>query len=117
MNIETFRSYCLGKKAVTESFPFDDNVLVFKVLDKMFALTNIKGEFSINLKCDPEKAIQLREKYLEVEPGYHMSKKHWNIITPKEGFSDPLLKTWIDDSYNLVISKMTKKKQKILAET
>ena len=74
MNIEEIREYCLSKKGVTESFPFDDETLVFKVMDKLFALANLDGELSINLKCDPENAIQLRAQYPSILPGYHMSK-------------------------------------------
>jgi len=115
MNIENFREYCLSKKAVNESFPFDETSLVLKVLDKMFALTDLEDEFSINLKCNPEKAIILREKYKAVKPGYHMNKKHWNTIIIDDTISDSELKEWIDDSYNLVVSKMTKKnKEKLL---
>ncbi len=74
MNIETIREYCLSKKGVSECFPFDEDTLVFKVMDKMFALTNLKGDLSINLKCDPEKSVELREHYASVKPGYHMNK-------------------------------------------
>jgi predicted DNA-binding protein (MmcQ/YjbR family) len=80
MNIEEFRDYCLTKKGVSEDFPFDETTLVMKVLDKMFALGNLDGPLSINLKCNPEKAIELRELYPAVKPGYHMSKKHWNTV-------------------------------------
>lgn len=83
MNIEELREYCISKKDVTESFPFDETTLVFKVRGKMFALTDLEGELSINLKCDPDLAIELREKYPAVQPGYHMNKKHWNTITSK----------------------------------
>ena len=76
MNIEEYREYCVSKKGVTEEFPFDKNTLVFKVSGKMFSLTNIDLFESINVKCEPEKAIELREKYSNVIPGYHMSKKH-----------------------------------------
>ena len=78
MNIEEIRLYCLSKNGVSESFPFNDTALVFKVMGKMFALLNISGNLILNLKCDPEKAISLREHYDSVIPGYHMSKKHWN---------------------------------------
>ena len=116
MNIENFREYCLSKKAVSESFPFDKTTLVLKVLDKMFALTDLEDEFSINIKCEPEKAINLREKYEAVKPGFHMNKKHWNTIAINDSISDFELKKWIDDSYNLVVSKMTKKNKEKLAE-
>jgi predicted DNA-binding protein (MmcQ/YjbR family) len=109
MNIEAYRIYCLNKKGVTEEFPFDETTLVFKVMGKMFALTDLESEFSINLKCDPEKAIELREKYSAVKPGYHMSKKHWNTVTVDGSVTDDLIYDWIDDSYDLVIKKLPKK--------
>lgn len=111
MNIETFREYCLSKKGGTEEFPFDETTLVFKVMGKMFALTDLEGEFSINLKCDPEKAIDLREKYTAVKPGYHMNKQHWNTVTDDGSVTDDLLYNWIDDSYELVIEKLPKSKK------
>ena len=109
MNIETFRDYCLAKQAVTEGFPFDDKALVFKVAGKMFAITNTEGDFSISLKCDPEKAIALREAYAPVKPGFHLSKKHWNTIDIDGFIPDSLLEAWITHSYDLVIDKMPKK--------
>jgi len=74
MNIESLREYCLSKKEASEGFPFDESTLVFKVFDKMFALMDMDGDLSINLKCDPLKALELREKYPAVLPGYHMNK-------------------------------------------
>jgi predicted DNA-binding protein (MmcQ/YjbR family) len=109
MNIEELREYCLSKKGVTESFPFDNVTLVFKVVGKMFLLTNTDGEFSINIKCDPEKAISLREHYPCVLPGYHMDKKHWNTVLIDGTIADALLKEWIDDSYDLIVKKVNKK--------
>ncbi len=114
MNIEEFREYCLSKKGVTESFPFDETTLVFKVMGKMFALTDTEDDFSINLKCDPEKAIELREQYPIVQPGYHMNKKHWNTIYIDGSISDEELKIWIDDSYRLVVSSLPKKERDVL---
>ncbi len=111
MNIEEFRDYCLKKKGVTEEFPFDETTLVFKVLGKMFALTDTEESFRINLKCDPELVDERREKYASVIPGYHMNKKHWNTIIIDDTISDALLLEWIDDSYELVIGKMTRKQQ------
>ena len=108
MNIEDFRKYCLAKKGVTESFPFDETTLVFKVMEKMFTLTDIENKFSIALKCDPEKAIELREKFPSVIPGYHFNKKHWNTIYIDGSINDGLLFKWIDDSYDMVVSKLTK---------
>ncbi|MDA9261946.1 MmcQ/YjbR family DNA-binding protein [Flavobacteriales bacterium] len=108
MNIEEYREYCISKPGVTEGFPFDSNTLVFKVMEKMFALTNIDLFASINLKCDPDYAIELREKHEGIKPGFHMSKKHWNTCDTKNDISDDLLRKLIDDSYNLVASKLTK---------
>lgn len=116
MNIETFRNYCLTKKGVSESFPFDESALVMKVLDKMFALTDLDNEFMISLKCDPEKAVELREKYEFVVPARHFNKKHWNTIIINDSISNNFIKEWVNHSYELVISKMTKKQQRILSE-
>lgn len=107
MNIEAYRSYCLTKKGVTEEFPFDQNTLVYKVMGKMFALADVDTFQSINLKCDPEKAIQLRETYKGVTPGYHMSKKHWNTVQTDGSIADNLIFQWIDDSYQLVVGKLS----------
>jgi len=115
MNIEAFRKYCLDKKGVTEEFPFDETTLVFKVMGKIFALTDLESEFSINLKCDPEKAIELREKYSAVKPGYHMNKQHWNTITFDGSISDELIYSWVDNSYLLVVNKLTRAKKVALA--
>lgn len=112
MNIETFRAYCLAKKGVTEELPFGPTTLVFKVMGKMFALTGLDSvEFGINLKCDPEKAIELREEYACVLPGYHMNKKHWNTILVNGSVSDQIVFQWIDHSYALIISSFPKKIQ------
>lgn len=111
MNIEELRLYCLSKKGVTEDFPFDETTLVFKVMDKMFALTDLEGQFSVNLKCDPDKAIELREKHSAVQPGYHMNKKHWNTVYVDGSVSEEQIKSWINDSYNLVVNKLTKAKK------
>lgn len=109
MNIEEFREYCLEKKGVTEELPFDETTLVYKVLGKMFALTDTESDFSINLKCDLEKVIELREEYPDsVLPGFHMNKKHWNTIMIDGRVSDKLLYAWIDDSYSLIVEKFTK---------
>ena len=95
-------------KCVTESFPFDETTLVFKVMGKMFTLTDTEDDFSISLKCNPEKVIELREKYSAVQPGYHMSKKYWNTIKIDGSISDELIYQWVDDSYKLVVDKLTK---------
>lgn len=114
MNVEEFREYCITKKGVTESFPFDETTLVLKVMEKMFALANLDGPFNINLKCDPEKAIEIREKYDSVKPGYHMNKQHWNTIEMDGSIPLKTILEWIDDSYDLVVSKLPKVKQKEL---
>jgi predicted DNA-binding protein (MmcQ/YjbR family) len=111
MDIEALRNYCLRKKGVTEGFPFDESVLVFKVMNKLFLLTNVDSFESVNLKCDPDLAIELRERYHAVKPGYHMSKVHWNTVTIGGDASDELIYSWIDDSYNLVVKSLTKKVQ------
>lgn len=105
MNIEEFRIYCLQKNDVIESFPFDEQTLVFKVKGKMFALTDLMEPFSINIKCNPDKAIELREHYSCVLPGYHMNKNHWNTVIIDGSIPDKLLKEWIDHSYDLVVHK------------
>lgn len=109
MNIEDFRSYCLKKQGVSESFPFGESTLVFKVMDKMFALTGLDGDFRINLKCDPEEAISLRERYPVVLPGYHMNKRHWNTVVIDGTVDDRLICQWIDNSYWLVVASLPKK--------
>ena len=114
MNIESFREYCLRKKGVTESFPFDETTLVFKVSGKMFALTDLENNFSINLKCEPEKAIELRERHPSVVPGYHMNKRHWNTIRIDGSIEDELIYGWIDDSYDLVVASLSKKDKAVL---
>lgn len=103
MNIETIREYCLSKKDVEEGFPFGDDTLVFKVTGKIFLLIGLNNDtLQFNVKCNPEKAIELREQYTCVIPGYHMNKKHWNTILIDGSVSSKLIKEWIDDSYNLV---------------
>lgn len=113
MNIEAFREYCLSKKGVTESLPFGPDVLVFKVMGKMFALCALeKMPATANLKCDPERAIALREEYDGlITAGYHMSKKHWNTVELERNIPADLLLELIDHSYNLVVSGLTKKVQ------
>ena len=115
MNVEEFRAYCLKKKGVTEEFPFDQVTLVFKVMGKMFALAGIENFQSINLKCDPEKAVVLRESYDYVRPGFHMNKKHWNTIDMDWRVEDELITSWIDHSYDLVCASLTKKLKEELA--
>ncbi|MDB4533657.1 MmcQ/YjbR family DNA-binding protein [Vicingaceae bacterium] len=116
MNIEQYREYCVAKKGVTEGFPFDETTIVFKVMNKMFALTNIENFNFINLKCDPEKAIELRELYVGVTGAFHMSKVHWNSVYTNGEISDKIIFQWIDDSYDLIVSSLTKRLQKELEE-
>jgi predicted DNA-binding protein (MmcQ/YjbR family) len=105
MNIEILREYCLSKEAVTESFPFGDDTLVFKVDGRIFVLANLEGDLTINLKCDPALAIELRERYSSVIPGYHMNKKHWNTILADGSIPDKEILSWIDHSYSLIKNK------------
>jgi predicted DNA-binding protein (MmcQ/YjbR family) len=116
MNIEQYFDYCLSKKGVTEHFPFDEDTLVFKVGGKMFALASLseweKGNPSVNLKCDPERAEELRAEHDDIQPGYHMSKVHWNTVKVNRNVSDKFLKELIDQSYDLVFKSLTKKIQR-----
>ena len=116
MDIESIRNYCISKKAVTECMPFDDKTLVFKVADKIFALAALAAHpLRLNLKCDPEKSIDLRERLESVRPGYHSNKQHWNTIKVNGEIPKEALYELIDHSYNLVIAKLTKKvRQKYL---
>lgn len=114
MNVEEFREYCIAKPGVTESFPFDDKVLVFKVMEKIFALADIDDFDGINLKCDPELAITLREEYPEVMPGYHMNKKHWNTVSTMGEISMVQFHDWIDHSYDLIVKSLPKAKRDAL---
>jgi len=116
LNIEQFREYCLNKKGVTEGFPFDEHTLAFKVSGKIFAITSFDLPFTVNLKCDPERAIELREKYDEIIPGYHMNKKHWNTVTFDGMIPDKLLKEMTDESYELVVNSFSKKLRDELKE-
>lgn len=106
MNIEEFREYCIQKPGVTEEFPFDEETLVFKVMGKMFALTNLVGEWNLALKCDPEWAIELREQFPAIRPGYHMNKVHWNTVAMDGSLSQKLILELIDHSYQLVVAKL-----------
>lgn len=112
MDIEYLRDYCLNKKQITESTPFDFNTLVFKVDTKMFCLCDIDLFESVNLKCDPQKAINLREKFAGINPGYHMNKKHWNTVDINKDVPDSLILKMIDESYLLVIKSLPKKVQR-----
>jgi predicted DNA-binding protein (MmcQ/YjbR family) len=105
MDIESLRDYCISKKNATESFPFGDDTLVFKANGKIFALVNLDGDLSINLKCEPAFAIELRERYSSVIPGYHMNKIHWNTINLDGSVPDREIFSWIDHSYERVSKK------------
>jgi len=105
MNIEILREYCISKRDVTEGFPFGDDTLVFKTRGRIFALVNLEGDLTVNLKCDPGLAIELRERYSSVTPGYHMNKKHWNTVYIDGSVPDKEVLSWIDHSYDLVLNK------------
>jgi predicted DNA-binding protein (MmcQ/YjbR family) len=114
MHIDELQSYCESKKAVTSSMPFDQDVLVFKVMNKMFCLTSLKsweeGTPRINVKCDPETALEQREQFSEsVTGGYHMDKKTWNTILINQEIPDDNIVQWIDHSYDLIVAKLSKK--------
>ncbi|MEE9373102.1 MAG: MmcQ/YjbR family DNA-binding protein [Saprospiraceae bacterium] len=110
MNVEEIREYCLSKPFTDEGFPFDESTLVFKVMNKIFAIMGLEQEDSfVNLKCDPDRAIELREEYEEVQPGWHMNKKHWNSVYIEKGLDHQLIKELIDHSYNLIVKSLPKK--------
>lgn len=112
MNLETYYEYCLSKKGVTEHFPFDQDTLVFKVGGKMFALSSLNqwetGEPSVNLKCDPDYAQELRAQYDDIKPAFHMSKVHWNTVVINSELPDKFVKELIDNSYELIFKSLTK---------
>ncbi len=109
MDVLDYRNFCIALPGTTEEFPFDENTLVFKVMGKMFTACDVDDFESINVKCNPEKAVELRELYSAVNPGYHMNKKHWNTIVMDGTISDDIIEQWILDSYTLVVSGLTKK--------
>ncbi|MBL7747959.1 MAG: MmcQ/YjbR family DNA-binding protein [Chitinophagaceae bacterium] len=112
MNIETLREYCLSKTGAEETLPFGPDTLVYKVAGKAFLLTGFDSQpLRFNVKCDPDKAIELREEFSCVLPGYHMNKKHWNTIVVDGSVSSRQLKEWIDHSYDLVTAGLPKKKR------
>jgi predicted DNA-binding protein (MmcQ/YjbR family) len=115
MLLETVRAYCLSKPHVTEEFPFDSTTLVFKVANKMFALLDVDDFSAVVLKCNPEKAIEYRERYTGVRPGYHMNKKHWNSVQANEDVPDSVFFEMIDESYCQVVAGLTKKVRNELA--
>ncbi|MGZ3900586.1 MAG: MmcQ/YjbR family DNA-binding protein [Bacteroidia bacterium] len=110
MTAEEIREYCIQKPGVEESFPFDNKTLVFKVGGKMFLLLSLDSiPLSFNVKCEPGKALELREKYSSVLPGYHMNKRHWNTVLCEGTVAKKMLLSWIDDSYELVYFSLPKK--------
>jgi predicted DNA-binding protein (MmcQ/YjbR family) len=114
MNIETLRDYCLSKSNVQETFPFGEDTLVFKVMDKIFLLTSLDQSDRFNVKCDPEMAVSLREQYEEVQPGYHMNKTHWNTVFMNGNLNDKQLMAMIDNSYDLVVKSLSKSKKVLI---
>ncbi len=115
MNLEELREYCISKKGVEETLPFGPETLVFKVMGKAFLLTGFENNpVQFNVKCNPEKAVELREHYSCVLPGYHMNKKHWNTVIADGTATDKLLEEWIADSYNLVVEGLSKKEKEKL---
>jgi len=116
MNIEELREYCIAKPGVTEEFPFGETTLVFKVMGKMFVLTNLDGDWSLNLKCNPERAMELRERYPAIQPGYHMNKAMWNTVMMDGSLSSKLILEMVDHSYQLVVDKLPRKLKEALGK-
>ena len=115
MDIETFREYCLSKPHVTEGTPFGEDVLVFKVGPKIFALASLDEiPARVNLKCEPDRALELRDRFEEVQPGYHMNKKHWNTVVIEGAVPLRELRSMIDHSYELVMESLPKKEREKL---
>lgn len=115
MDIELFREYCLQKKGVTEDFPFDEVTLCLRVMGKIFAITGLDaGRFEVNLKCDPDHALELRERHVEVQPGWHMNKKHWNTVDFEGSLDERMLRNLIDHSYDQVVNTLKKSEREAL---
>jgi predicted DNA-binding protein (MmcQ/YjbR family) len=118
MDLTQFREYCLSKPRATEGTPFGPDVLVFKVRGKMFALAALEEvPTTVNLKCDPDLALDLRDRYEQVTPGYHMNKKHWNTVEIEGGIPDAELRKMIDHSYDLVAEGLRKSRATIAARS
>jgi predicted DNA-binding protein (MmcQ/YjbR family) len=118
MDLAQFREYCLSKADATESTPFGPDVLVFKVSGKMFALATLdEVPTTVNLKCDPDLALELRDRYEQVRPGYHMNKKHWNTVEIEGGIPDAEVRKMIDHSYELVSKSLPKPRAKVAARS
>lgn len=117
MDIEEFRTYCFSKKGVSEDFPFDEVTLCMRVMGKIFAITGLDRErFQVNLKCDPDYAVELRERYPEVQPGWHMNKAHWNTVDFDGSLTYQLLHELIDHSYELVAKSLKKAEREALGK-
>lgn len=120
MNLEQFYDFCLSKTGVTEHFPFNEDALVLKIGGKMFLLTSLssweEGKPTVNLKCNPDQALELRANYEGIQPGYHMNKKHWNTVSINEDVPNSLVKELIQHSYDLVFQSLSIKIQKELKE-
>lgn len=114
MDIEVYREYCLAKPGVTEELPFGPDTLVFKVMGKLFALSGVEEFKSINLKCEPERATELRDRFPAVQPGYHMNKKHWNTVLMDGTLPHKMVLELIDHSYDLVVKGLPKKDREAL---
>lgn len=115
MNVEEIRDYCMAKPGVYEGFPFGGDTLVFKVMNKIFALTGLEEEPPfVNLKCDPDRAIELREKHGDIQPGYHMNKQQWNSVYFTGSLSRKLVLELIDHSYELIVAGLKKKDREVL---
>ncbi|MEY2417395.1 MAG: hypothetical protein QOG90_75 [Actinomycetota bacterium] len=111
MNRKSVFKFCNTLPSVTEEYPFGDEVAVFKVVGKMFALVPVDGDLTMTLKCDPELAVWLRQKYAAVEPGYHTNKKHWNTVTLNGSIDDAELREMIEHSYDQVVAGLPKAKR------
>ncbi len=109
MDVEKLREYCLSKTGATEDFPFDESTLAFRIKGKMFCITDLEKPDRINLKCDPERAVELREEYEEIIPGFHMNKKHWNTVDINGTLNDKFIFELIDHSYDMVVKTLPKK--------
>lgn len=117
MSIDSFREYCLSKKGVTEDFPFDEVTLCLRVAGKIFAITGLDAaDFTVNLKCEPDYAVELRERYPEVQPGWHMNKKHWNTVDFEGALDGKMLRHLIDHSYEQVVKTLKKAEREALED-
>ena len=116
MKLEAFTKYCLSKPFVTKDFPFGEETICFMLAGKIFSITSYNVPLKVNLKCDPEEAVELRERYEEVQPGYHMNKKHWNTVDFEGSISDSELRRMVDNSYDLIVSSLSKKQRDLLSD-